>query len=137
MREIKFRLIKEGKIVGYEKHILSCGKIQIFHSTNGDDEPRWEWWNIQIVKRRWIEHDDKEQFTGLRDKNSREIYEGDICQFSSLSKRTIVFKDGAFGYEEIKDFIAFGGHYHFYSIMAEIEVLGNIHENPELLKEGE
>lgn len=77
-----------------------------------------------------------EQFTGLHDKNGVEIYEGDIC-IVSLSyfkikneKATVIFLNGAFQFQ-------YGCEQFFskpHDAWDEVEVIGNIHENPELLK---
>ena len=77
------------------------------------------------------------QFTGLTDKNGREIYEGDIFQEKTKNPKTgkrvpswcVVWKDGMFT-DEFGDKTL--GELLRYSL--EIEVLGNIYENPELLK---
>ena len=64
-----------------------------------------------------------EQFTGLRDKNGKEIYEGDILSHRYYSKPVIcTWADCGFITEDV-------------SITDKsLEVIGNIHENPELLK---
>lgn len=77
------------------------------------------------------------QFTGLKDKNGKEIFEGDIVECKSWrSKFVVVFEYGMFrcrniekGREESKVSLAtFKGE-------VSCEIIGNIYENPELLEE--
>lgn len=85
-----------------------------------------------------------EQSTGLKDKNDKEIYEGDIIKFADLElamKPTgvVCFAQGKFF---VKDWDFGDGSYHIvdfydYNIPCkDLEVIGNINENPELLEEG-
>lgn len=76
------------------------------------------------------------QFTGLHDKNNKEVWEGDIVKFETLdaiNNQTLV---GAIKYSEhgtrFGVEIEHRGLLQFYPNYT--EVIGNIHENPDLLK---
>ena len=81
------------------------------------------------------------QFTGLMDKNGAEIYEGDIVKWSNGMLYAVKFWDGMFyaSIEECNEGI-FGGFPLHRLIEYEdggCEIVGNIHDNTELLKGGE
>jgi len=70
------------------------------------------------------------QFTGLKDKNGREIYEGDVVQYESDFRKIT----GAVGYDEASAaFKIAGNHFTWFNPEA-AEIIGNIYENPELLQ---
>ena len=87
------------------------------------------------------------QYTGLHDENGKEIYEGDIIEFSYdmfvgnfdtfVAKGKVVFEEGAFYVEAFgNERTTEGEAYLLYSINLDtIEVIGNIYENKELLNE--
>jgi len=80
------------------------------------------------------------QFTGLLDKNGKEIYEGDVYRNpNSIGTTKVIFKDGAFMGQYIsheKDLrnTDIYDAYSAFPINPWCEVIGNIYENPELLE---
>lgn len=80
------------------------------------------------------------QCTGLSDNNGKEIYEGDIVVYGSHCKHIVEFKHGMFGYTIMDGwFVGYGGNSNFtfnpLDKSNEHEIIGNIHDNPELLNE--
>ncbi len=82
------------------------------------------------------------QFTGLKDQHGKEIYEGDIVERKDGITGIVSFeiqagcwwikwKDTANRYHELSDDAQQGGDY---IILVGTEIIGNIHQNPELIK---
>lgn len=137
MREILFRgkEVRKGKwIEGYYCHyddIKDSGKDDcdyIVEKHNGEYFPFKE-----------VITETVGQYTGLTDKNGKKIFEGDILQGTitsrwnkSLIRCEIVYKGDCFlAIEKISNTL----WEHKVRFSKDIEVIGNIHDNPELLKE--
>ena len=126
MREIKFRGIcnhgkHKGEIVyGYYYYcIIDTAHIIIepIETPPSNQDPLGDAFN----ERYFIDPKTLGEYTGLKDKNGKEIYEGDV-----YSKGNIVeFSFGSFN---------INGDTPLSAISSKIEIIGNIHSNPELLK---
>ena len=125
MRKIQFRAwdTKHKHMFKVKEFGFSENNIWCTSKRNG-----YEHWNPIIM-----------QYTGFKDKNGREIYEGDILS-TDLSRPYLIvcFRNGAFMvqcHDDGKD---------YYDLMVSIdeendqiehlEVIGNIYENPEFLE---
>ena len=136
MRELKFRAwSKTSKEYNY--------KVLV-----GNNNPKDKNYtcNSILSDGKWLHFDefcgDIEQYTGLKDKNGTEIYEGDICSFSNKNGKYV-------GVVEWLDYLASFGLravegtslYTFSELDAMevdlriLEVIGNVRQNPELLEE--
>lgn len=92
-----------------------------------------------------LEHDDMfilMQSTGLKDKNGKEIFGGDIVRIiNNLQENEvdynaqIVFKDGGFcAVDGTEDNYSIR-RYNLHAFGMELKIIGNVHEHPGLLKE--
>nr|DAN32580.1 MAG TPA: YopX protein [Caudoviricetes sp.] len=123
MREIKFRAWhKEKKIIGEVLGIDILHKETFFSNEDVDCYEHVDFKNIELM-----------QYTGLKDKNGKEIYEGDIL-FESFGEKyyKVVFENGSFRAEFEGDFEEHS--FDLIDVVAQgYEVVGNIYRNPELL----
>ena len=91
---------------------------------------------LKLSKKRGMAYKDCPvmQFTGLLDKNGKEIYEGDILEFPSGERRKVLWQAtlACFQHEAL-DYSRWG---QLDEMMAtKCEIIGNVYENPELLQE--
>jgi uncharacterized phage protein (TIGR01671 family) len=140
MREYKFRLWdKKYNVIWYQDfcsdtYITLYGKVHEIgeYSTYGGGGK-----TVDDVSEQY----EIMQYTGLNDKNCKEIYEGDILKYSyrrkeeTLSRLFIVsFDNGCFiCLDKNSKFYSTVGYYATLAKGNDLEVIGNIYENPELL----
>ena len=100
----------------------------------GTDDEIWTCPIIWIEEEKdWLHFDDYEcimQSTGLKDKNGKEIFEGDVVKCNGLLGTIKSLKA-----MWICSFVKYNNYQKVGFFAQEIEVVGNIYENPELLED--
>ena len=71
----------------------------------------------------------EEQFIGLHDKNGKEVYEGDIDEARGIC--VWVEEACRWAWQDVET----GDQYGLFGIGGKLNIIGNIHENPELLND--
>ena len=121
MRDIKFRVWDNERNAMFNSKSVDIdffeGKIEITSDTIRYDE----------VYTDEIKDFELMQYVGCKDKNNKEIYEGDIVKTKEHIGQ-IIYSKGMFFIDVKEDF-----YLPIYNVSEFMEVIGNIYENPELL----
>lgn len=136
-REIKFRVwdnydkLMYCNVVVGENLIIFNYKVE--ESFDSDDELDLDY-DIDLHTYVYLTDENRKyfnimQYTGLKDKNRKEIYEGDIVRYFKDELGIVKFVAGSFiidGNTCYESFLELGG---------EIEIVGNIYEDKNLLED--
>ena len=140
MREIKFR----GRVKNTNKPQWVYGIVIPPQYSS------WEDWTLFDGERRWIvDPETVGQYTGYKDVDGKEIYEGDILETPDVTGDEMIRMIVKYGehskmqcriHEEVGFYIEFVNNNwndifrHDFLYWQGSKVVGNIHDNPELLK---
>lgn len=117
MREIKFRVWNtiSKEMTYFDTPYFTCM-----------DEPKIGFENVHCKKIMIGSYTEPMQFTGLKDRNGKLIYEGDLLSNGIHHPGEVIFRDACFYVGPFRcELYKFAG--------SQKEVIGNIYENPELL----
>lgn len=146
MREIEFRVWDNQEKVYLNKRDIAIDNLGNIFVFEGCDDNDADLWHVRILSDPDNERYVIEQTTGLIDKNGTEIYEGDIISYSTSNG----FSWGTEAYDVVVCFDETGVRFvridtdtfidarvtqERVSRVDRFEIIGNIHENPELLEE--
>lgn len=143
MREILFRgrTIEGVWIQGYFFQVMNV-ENKVLHNMIMKDKTNIDVFDGKTFQASYIvEPETVGQYTGLKDKNGTKIFEGDIVKYlpdwriyNDAEKYVVEWKDKSCGFEPFSDSMENCHHCGGGLDPADCEVIGNIHDNPELME---
>jgi uncharacterized phage protein (TIGR01671 family) len=134
MKTVKFRIWNGIEMV----YDITTGKYGTFYVNpeKGDGLNPQDTASLTVNTTKYPEGIPLMQYTGIEDKNGKEIYEGDIVRFKYWSDSYQKYKDKVMKVEYLKGFfcplVSFGDE----PSSKDFEVIGDIYKTPELLQKG-
>jgi len=123
-REIKFR-VWTGNTMEYNVIVGKFGAFFVNPTKNGDGLDEKDGASLTVFNTIYGKETSIMQFTGLLDKNSKEIYEGDLLKDFDFP---VTFEEGCFWAIMAYDLTRVP----LYELdLKETEIIGNIYDNPD------
>ena len=118
-----------------KRKILSRGKTETGKWVYGDLVHYVDKLVIREVGDYWVKSETVGQFTGLSDKNGKKIFEGDILKVPNRD----CYGRVEYSVPECRFEISMQNGYYvpMHDFASDVEIIGNIYDNPELFKGGE
>jgi hypothetical protein len=123
MREIKFRAWdKKKKIMAEVLTLIHNGRVEVSIQDSGP----FLWREVEDIEIM--------QYTGIKDKNGKEVYEGDVFSPNKYWKNSVIAWMDSGRYMLIKNHGCIEISTSDGFCLEEHEIIGNLYENPELIE---
>ena len=131
MREIKFMAVikKTKKVLVVSEIMFGRKEVYVYTNENKILTDLFSFDDVKII-----------QYIGIKDKNKKEIYDGDIFKYNHHKGYNVeTFIGSIFRHDTLPKYITkprdlFDADEIEVDVVPYLEVIGNIHQNPEVLK---